>query len=243
LGLILEEGLSFDVFRKVLDSVKRSADECNVKVVTGDTKVVARGQCDGMYINTAGIGEAMGNFKLNKNRIKPGDALLVSGTVGDHGMAVLAVREGVNMENGPVSDTGPIYRLVEAAHEFGDEVRYMRDPTRGGTAAVLNEIALGTEIGFKLQNDKIPVSPGSMSLAEILGIDILNVACEGRMLLVCSDKAAGKILDKWKKIPEGTGAAIIGTATSDSERVVLQTVTGGTRLVDVPMGELLPRIC
>ena len=243
LGLILEEGLSFEILRMVLDTIKQTAEECNVKIVTGDTKVVSKGQCDGMYINTAGIGEALENFKLDKNKIILGDSVLVSGTIGDHGMAVLAAREGINIENGPVSDTASVHKLVEIAHEFGEDVRFMRDPTRGGLAAVLNEIASGTNIGFKLESDSISLSSGTDSISEILGIDPLNVACEGRMLLVCNTQIADEILKKWKQIPEGSGAAIIGKATSVAGRVELQTVTGGTRLVDVPQGELLPRIC
>lgn len=243
LGLILEEGVSLKTLRTVLDSIKKSAEECNVKIVTGDTKVVSKGQCDGMYINTAGIGEAFENLSLDKNKIVPGDSLLVSGTIGDHGMAVLAAREGINIQNGPISDTASVHKLVAITHEFANGVRFMRDPTRGGLAAILNEIVSETSIGFELKSDNIPVSPGANSLSEILGIDILNVACEGRMLLVCNNNSANEILKRWKMLPEGRGAAIIGTATSDSERVILQTVTGGKRLVDVPQGELLPRIC
>lgn len=268
LGLILEEGLPFDVFRIVLDSIKKSAEECNVKIVTGDTKVVAKGQCDGMYINTAGIGEALENFNLSKNRIVPGDALLVSGTIGDHGMAVLSAREGileVRSEEGSsenvgslnvgadpsarqfgnesclCSDTASVHRLVEIAHDFADEIRFMRDPTRGGVATVLNEIA--QNVGFVLESNKIPISPATSSISEILGIDILNVACEGRLLLVCSQKVADIILSRWKETPEGVNASIIGKATSEKGRVTIRTITGGTRLVDVPQGELLPRIC
>ena len=243
LGLILEEGLSLKVLRTVLDTIKRSTEECNVKVVTGDTKVVAKGQCDGMYINTAGIGEALENFNLSKFSIKPGDSVLVSGSIGDHGMAVLAAREGINIENGPISDTASVHRLVQLAHGFGNDVRFMRDPTRGGVAAVLNEIVSGTKIGFKLDSSKIPLSPGTGSISEILGIDPLSVACEGRMLLICKNDTAERILEKWKQIPEGKGAEIIGMATDVAERVELLTVTGGSRLVDVPQGELLPRIC
>ncbi len=243
LGLILEEGLSIEILRTILDTIKKTAEECNVKIVTGDTKVVAKGQCDGIYINTAGIGEALEKFNLDKNNIIPGDSVLVSGTIGDHGMAVLAAREGINIENGPVSDTASVHKLVKIAHEFGEDVRFMRDPTRGGVASVLNEIAAGTDIGFKLKSESIPLSRGTGSISEIMGIDPLNVACEGRMLLVCNSNSADKILERWKQIPEGREAAIIGKATSVAERVELLTVTGGTRLIDVPQGELLPRIC
>jgi len=243
LALILEEGLPLSVLRRILDTIKQSIDECNVRIVTGDTKVVSKGQCDGIYINTAGVGEAFESFQLDKTKIIPGDCVLVNGTIGDHGMAVLAAREGIDIENGPESDTASVHKLVEIASEYGSEVRFMRDPTRGGVAAVLNEIASGTKIGFQLESDKIPLSSGTQSISEILGIDILSVACEGRMLLICSKEVANDILKEWKQIPEGRGATVIGEAIDNPERVLISTLTGGSRLVDVPQGELLPRIC
>ena len=243
LALILEEGLEISLLQKILDTIKASADECGVKIVTGDTKVVAKGQCDKIFINTSGIGEAIPEFSLDKSRIKPGDNVIVSGTIGDHGMAILTAREGINIENGPTSDTASVHKLVQVASEFGSEVKFMRDPTRGGVATVLNEIVEGNNFGILLEDNKIPISPATASISEMLGIETMNLACEGRMLLVCSPKAADCILNKWKKMPEGKGAAMIGTVTEDPGRVILKTVTGGTRLVDVPLGELLPRIC
>ncbi|MCF7790963.1 MAG: hydrogenase expression/formation protein HypE [Victivallales bacterium] len=243
LSLIIEEGFEMSTFRKVLDTIKSSAEECGVKVVTGDTKVVAKGQCDKIFINTSGIGEAFSEFTLNKTNIKPGDKIIVNGTVGDHGMAVLTAREGINIINGPESDTASVHRLVESAREFGGHVKFMRDPTRGGVATVLNEIVENNNFGIKLKETELPVSPGTHSISEILGIDPLALACEGRMLLVCSPEVSEKILQKWKKFPEGKKAKVIGTATEDRGMVLLEAVTGGTRLVDVPLGELLPRIC
>ena len=243
LGLILEEGLEISLLRKVLDTIKTSADECGVKIVTGDTKVVASGQCDKIFINTSGIGEAIPSFDLDKSRIKPGDNIIVSGTIGDHGMAILTAREGIDIENGPTSDTASVHRLVQAAAENGADVKFMRDPTRGGVATVLNEIVEDKDFGILLEDNKIPLSASTNSISEMLGIDPMNLACEGRMLLVCSEKATDNILKKWKALPEGKGAEVIGNITEDSGRVVLKTVTGGTRLVDVPLGELLPRIC
>jgi len=243
LALILEEGLEIKTLRRILDTIKKSADECNVKIVTGDTKVVSKGQCDSIYINSSGIGEALPNFNLSRNFIKKGDKILVSGNIGDHGMAVLAAREGINIENGPKSDTGTVHRLVQAAYKYAKDVRFMRDPTRGGVATVLNEAVSNTEIGILLESSKIPLDPGTSAIAELLGIELLNVACEGRMLLISAAETAEKILAAWKHLPEGKNAAIIGEVNSDKERVAIKTITGGIRLVDVPMGELLPRIC
>jgi hydrogenase expression/formation protein HypE len=243
LGLILEEGLEISVLRKILDTIKTSADECGIKIVTGDTKVVAKGQCDKIFINTSGIGEQITNFNLDKSRIKPGDNIIVSGTIGDHGMAILTAREGINIENGPTSDTASVHKLVQAAAKFGSDIKFMRDPTRGGVATVLNEIVSDSNFGFLLDDSNIPVSAATSSISEMLGIEPMNLACEGRMLLICSPKSTEKLLKVWKNMPEGRDATVIGTATEDKERVVLKTVTGGTRLVDVPLGELLPRIC
>ena len=243
LALILEEGLEIELLRKILDTIKQSADECGVKVVTGDTKVVAKGQCDKIFINTSGIGEAFPDFELSKSRIEPGDNIIASGNIGDHGMAILTAREGINIENGPKSDTASVHRLVQIASEFGKDVKFMRDPTRGGVATVLNEIVEGQNFGIMLKDSDIPVSSGTATISEMLGIDPLTLACEGRMLLVCSEDITEDILYKWKQTPEGSGAKVIGKVTDDSERVILETVTGGTRLVDIPLGELLPRIC
>lgn len=244
LGLILEEGLPLAKLRLVLDSIKQAADACGVQVVTGDTKVVAKGQCDGIYINTAGIGEKYPNFNLAKSRIAEGDKILVSGRIGDHGMAVLTAREELPVANGPKSDSAPVHRLVEKAHQYGEEVKFMRDPTRGGLAAVLNEIVAGSKAGITLKENDIPISRETGGVAEMLGIDLLNVACEGRMLLICSASVAENILQDWQSMPEGKQAAVIGKVDlAYGGKVALETFTGGSRIVSVPRGELLPRIC
>lgn len=244
LALILEEGLPFETLHRILDSIKTAADFCGVEIVTGDTKVVSQGQCDGIYINTAGIGEKFPGFELNKTRISPGDSILVSGPIGDHGMAVLTVREEIPIENGPKTDSGSVHRLVKQAHEYADSVKFMRDPTRGGVAAVLNEIVSDADFGITLVENDIPISRETGGIAEMLGIDLLNVACEGRMLLICDSNKADNILEAWKKFPEGENAAIIGSVDSETPgKVKLKTFTGGTRIVSVPKGELLPRIC
>jgi len=243
LALILEEGLPLVTLGRVLDSVKRAAAECGVAVVTGDTKVVARGQCDGMYVNTAGIGELMDGFDLGAARVSVGDHILVSGPVGDHGMAVLAAREGIRITHGVSSDTGPVHRLVEAAREQAGGVKFMRDPTRGGLAAVLNEVVEGQDRGILIHETELPYSTGAKAAAEMLGVDLLQVASEGRLVMICSAAVSGEVLKAWRALPEGLGAVRIGEVTDTQGRVVLETVTGGRRLVDVPRGELLPRIC
>ena len=244
LALILEEGLPVASLRRILNSVKNAADKCDVKIVTGDTKVVAKGQCDGIYINTAGIGEKISNFYLSKDRIAEGDAVLVSGPIGDHGMAVMTAREELPIESGPESDSASVHNLVKAARKYAKDVKFMRDPTRGGLAAVLNEITAGSEIGIALKENDIPISPETGSIAEMLGIDLLNVACEGRMLLICNPLSADDILKNWHSTTEGAGAKIIGSVNKKNPgRVTMQTFTGGSRIVSVPRGELLPRIC
>jgi len=243
LALILEEGLPFSVLRRVLDAVRAAADACGVTVATGDTKVVARGQGDGLYVNTAGIGLMLPGFVLGPERIREGDCVLVSGTLADHGMAVLAARQNMDFANGPQSDTGSVHRLVRAVQECGAAVRFMRDPTRGGAGAVLNEIVEGRELGILLQECDLPLAPATRAVAEMLGIDPLHVASEGRLILICAADAADAILNRWQALPEGAGAVRLGAVTRDRGRVVLETVAGGRRLVDVPRGELLPRIC
>jgi hydrogenase expression/formation protein HypE len=243
LGLILEEGLPLDTLRAVLDSVRDAARHCEVHIVTGDTKVVPKGQCDGLYINTAGVGVALPGFRLGVNRLADGDRVLVSGPVGDHGFAVLAAREGIDIENGPRSDSAPVHRLAAACSPRAGDVKFMRDPTRGGLAAVLNEVVENTAFGIQLDECAIPVSQPARAVAEMLGLDPLHVASEGRLVAVCSADAEKCILDAWRRLPAGTRSAAVGTVTADAGRVILHTVTGGRRLVDVPHGELLPRIC
>ncbi len=243
LGLILEEGLPLTTLRQVLDAVREAAQACDVRVVTGDTKVVRRGQCDGMYVNTSGIGEAFPGFDLGPDRVTPGDVVLVSGPLGDHGMAVLAAREGLVLAAGPRSDTGPVHRLVEAAQPWAAQVRFMRDPTRGGLSAVLNEIVAGRSVGIELREVDVPFCATTRAAAEITGLDLLQVASEGRLVAICGPGVGAPILEAWRAQPEGRGAVRIGEVTDEAGRVVLQTSIGGRRLVDLPHGELLPRIC
>jgi len=243
LGLILEEGLPIEILRTVLDAISSAASACQVSIATGDTKVVQQGQCDGMYINTAGIGQRISDFTLGVQHIRPGDAVLVSGPLADHGMAVLSAREELAVRKGPVSDTGPVHGLVKAAIPFASSVRFMRDPTRGGAAAVLNEMVQNTDVGVLLNECDLPFSSKTKAVAEMMGIDLLHVASEGRMILICDASDADHILAAWRALPEGTGAVQMGVITDDKHQVVMETQMGGKRLVDVPRGELLPRIC
>jgi len=244
LGLILEEGLPLPLLRRVLDSVKKAIDLCAVQIVTGDIKVVGPGQADGIYINTAGIGAAIPGFNLDLARISPGDKVLVSGTLAEHGAAVLTVRENINFSSTLKSDSAPVHRLVQALQPEADAVKFMRDPTRGGVAAVLNEIVAGRGFGITINEAALPVTPEVRAVADLLGLEILHLASEGRVLAVCAEAAAGTVLSAWRQRPEGAGARIIGEITaSDPGLVVLVTAIGGKRLMAPPHGELLPRIC
>lgn len=242
-GLIIEEGLPLSTLHRILDSMKKAADDCGVIVVTGDTKVVGQGQSDGLYINTSGIGEMMDGFTLSPDSISDGDDIIVSGNLGDHGFAVLAARKNINISSDLQSDTAPVHRLVLASQPFAGEIKFMRDPTRGGLASVLNEIAENRNITIQLNENCIPFSTGVKALSETLGIDPLHVASEGRVVMICSSKVSGCILDTWKTMPEGRNARKIGSVFAGKGRVTIKTITGGQRIVDVPRGELLPRIC
>lgn len=243
LSLILEEGLAFSVFRRILDDVQRAATRCGVVVATGDTKVVSKGQCDGVYISTSGVGELLPGFSLGISRIFLGDKVVVSGPLGDHAMAVMSVRENLPLSRGPVSDSGPVHKLTTACLPFAEEIKVMRDPTRGGLAAVLNELLAGVDGGIVLHESSLPFSREAKAVAEMLGFDLLQAACEGRVVAVCSAAVAERLVSTWREFPEGRGAAIVGEIVAGRNSVVLSTVAGGSRLVDIPEGELLPRIC
>lgn len=243
LALIIEEGFSFTSLRQILDAVQKAAKDCSIQIVTGDTKVVPRGQCDGIYINTAGIGQRIVGFELDVASIAKGDNIIVSGNLGDHGMAVMAAREGLPATGKLRSDSAPVHRLVMGIESMASHIRFMRDPTRGGLAATLNEVVEDANIGIALKEDRLPFSKQAKGLAEMLGFDLLHVASEGRMMCVCSGEVASQVVDTWRALPEGKDAQIIGEVSNDAGRVVLETSIGGRRIVDVPQGELLPRIC
>ncbi|NGZ06173.1 MAG: hydrogenase expression/formation protein HypE [Magnetococcales bacterium] len=244
LAMILEEGLPVMTLRRVLDAIRLAADHADVAVVTGDTKVVKRGQCDGIYITTSGIGAALPGFSLSIAQIQPGDKVLVSGCLGDHGAAILAAREGFPAEHSPKSDSRPLHRLVEGMAELAAGVRFMRDPTRGGLATILNEMTAGQRFGMRIRARDLPFSPAASALAEMMGLDLLHVASEGCLVLVCAASVADGILDIWHTLPEGRDAREVGIVTGEhGGRVILESAIAGERVVDVPSGELLPRIC
>lgn len=244
LAMVIEEGTSKALVRQALDSARAAAESVGAPIITGDTKVVRRGQCDGLYLTTAGIGEAMPGFRLDRRSFEDGDAILVSGALGDHGMAVMAARERLPASEALQSDSAPVLELVEAMQPWAAAVRFMRDPTRGGAAAALNELAEGTPFGAEIREADLPYRPAARALAELLGLELIRVACEGRILAVVAESAAEDILSAWRALPRGREARRIGRLTrANAGRVVMETLVGGRRMVDRPQGEPLPRIC
>lgn len=243
-GLILEEGFPTSQLAKILESMARAADEAEVEIVTGDTKVVPRGSADGIFINTSGIGRIETGLRLSPNRISEGDEILVSGPVGNHGMAVMLSRAEFSFDFDLVSDSASVWPLVERLLELGSGLKFLRDPTRGGLAAVLNEMARQSGKGIVVEETAIPLDPSVVAAAEILGIDPFQAANEGMIVAVVEKGMAKAALDLWRDCPSASRAAIIGCITSrSSSKVILKTRIGGSRVLAEPSGELLPRIC
>jgi hydrogenase expression/formation protein HypE len=244
-GFILEEGLELDVLDRVLDAMARAADDAGVQVVTGDTKVVERGKADGMFVNTTGVGVLSDGFRPDPTAALPGDVVLVSGPLGRHGVAVMAAREDLAFEAEVQSDTASLFPLVERVRdEVGPYVRVLRDPTRGGLASALNEIAMSSGVGVELDEHTLPV-PGPVAAAcEMLGLDPLYVANEGVLTAIVAPEATQRALEALRSQPVGIHAAVIGRVVEDHPgMVVLRTALGGTRVVDMLPGDQLPRIC
>ena len=246
LSFILEEGFSFSDFRSIVSSIADEAKKAGVSIVTGDTKVVDSGKGDGIYINTAGIGFQK-TVLPGKSAIRPGDAVLVSGTIGCHGAAVMMARSGLLREGSPlVSDCQPLHRISAAALEAAGNgsIRILRDPTRGGVATTLNEFTEQMPFSIELDETALPVDPAVEAACDMLGLDPLYCACEGRMLAVCAPESSEAVLDAIKKIPGGENAARIGTVTEDMPgKVLLKTPIGGRRILAKLTGMQLPRIC
>ena len=243
-GFILEEGLPITELVGIVNRMAAAARAAGVDIVTGDTKVVERGHGDGVYINTAGIGVVPPGIDLGPHQIRPGDALLVSGTLGDHGMAIMSVREGLEFEAAIASDTAPLHGLVARMLAACPEIRLLRDPTRGGVATSLNEIADLAKLGLEIDEQAIPVTPVVANACEILGLDPLQVANEGKLLAVVPAEAAEAVLAAMRAHADGREATILGRVVADHPRlVVVRTAIGGTRVVPMPIGEQLPRIC
>jgi hydrogenase expression/formation protein HypE len=243
-GFVVEEGFPVADLRRVAASMARAAAAANISVVAGDTKVVERDKADGIYLNTAGIGIVANDVALGPERVQPGDRVLVSGTIGDHGMAVMIARGELALEVDLKSDTAPVHKLAAALLELGAEIRWLRDPTRGGLATALNELAQQANLAVSLTETALPIRPSVAGACEILGIDPLYVANEGRLVAVVAAEAANDALETLKGQPLGTEAAIVGEIRTDPEGfVLLETGFGGSRIVDMLVGDPLPRIC
>ena len=244
-SFILEEGFPLADLARIAESMGAAAREAGVKIVTGDTKVVERGKADGVFISTAGIGLVPEGLSLSGDRARPGDAILVSGTMGDHGVAIMSSRENLQFDTAIVSDSAALHGLVaDMVAACGPQLRLMRDPTRGGLAATLNEIAHQSGVGVRIEEDALPVKPQVAAACELLGLDPLFVANEGKLVAFVAPEAAEKLLAAMRAHPLGRDAAIIGHAVEDAHHFVQMTTSfGGGRIVDWLSGEQLPRIC
>jgi hydrogenase expression/formation protein HypE len=242
-GFVVEEGLSFEILQRVVKSIRDAASEAGVFIAAGDTKVVQRGGADKLFINTSGIGLVDENIDISGANAKVGDVLIVSGTLGDHGIAVMSAREDLGFTTDLQSDVAPLNHLVRDMLEAG-EVHVLRDPTRGGLATTLNEIAKQSNVVIELQDQQIPVKPQVRAACEMLGFDPLYVANEGKLIAFVKADDAEKILGVMKQNPYGQESVVIGKVIGQGKsQVRLKTAIGGTRLVDMLPGEMLPRIC
>jgi len=243
-GFILEEGFPVADLTRVVESMRRAADRAGVQVVTGDTKVVEKGKADGCYINTAGVGLIERDVTLGVATAQPGDAIIVSGPVGDHGITIMLARGELDIEADLESDTAPLNTLVAGLLDAVPRTRALRDATRGGVATILNEIARAADVGLTVSEDAVPVRAAVRGAAELLGIDPMYVACEGRLIAVVPGEDADRAVAALRSHPLGERAAIIGEVTADQPGIVLlKTAFGGTRIVDLLVGDPLPRIC
>ena len=244
---ILEEGFSLKELERIIKSMADTCKEAGVAIVTGDTKVIERGRNDGLYISTTGIGEAIVSEPTSGNRAKPGDEVLVSGTMGDHGMAILSHREGMSFGSPIESDTAPLAQMVANILKAAPNTHVLRDPTRGGLATTLNEIAQQSDVGILLNEESIPVRPEVQAACEFLGLDPLYVANEGKLLCIVPENEAQAALEAMKASPYGENASVVGKVVDEKTVaagfVEMETLMGGRRMVDWLAGEQLPRIC
>ena len=243
-GFIIEEGFPLSDLEQILVSMEKAALEAEVQIVTGDTKVVPRGAVDKIFINTSGIGLIPEGIHIAGQNAQTGDAVLVSGTLGDHGLTILSKREGLAFESSLKSDAAPLNHLVRDMLQAGLEIHVLRDPTRGGLATTLNEIAGQSQVGLEIWEEAIPIRDSVAAASEILGLDPLYVANEGKLIAILPQSQAEAVLALMKKNPYGQEAAIIGEVRIENPgKVVMKTIIGGKRLVDMLTGEQLPRIC
>jgi hydrogenase expression/formation protein HypE len=243
-GFILEEGLPITDLRRIVLSMRAAALEAGVSIVTGDTKVVGRGSADKLFINTSGIGSVPAGVQISADRARPGDAVLLSGTVGDHGMAIMSTRQSLGLEGTIASDTAPLHELVARMLDACPEIHTLRDPTRGGVAATWQEIAARSGVGIEVEEEAIPVRDEVRGACELLGFDPLHVANEGKLVAFVPEPHAEAVLGAMRSHPLGRRAARVGSVTGEhAGLVVVRTSIGGTRVLERPYGELLPRIC
>ncbi len=243
-GFIIEEGLPIADLKRIVASMAQAAAAAGVTVVTGDTKVVDRGHGDGLYVNTAGVGLLPDGVDLGPHRVAPGDVVIVSGPIAQHGVAVLSVREGLEFGSEIVSDTAALHRLVASLIDAGADLHMLRDPTRGGVAATLNEIAASAQVGVRIVERDVPVADDVRAACGFLGLDPLYVANEGRLVAFVGRQDADRVLALMQAHPDSPGATVIGEVVAEHPgTVVARTGIGGTRVVDLPLAEQLPRIC
>ena len=244
LAYVIEEGLPIDELRKVTESVARAAVRAGVRIVTGDTKVVGRGAADGLFVNTAGIGLVASGVTVGADRAAVGDAVILSGPIGLHGIAIMSVREGLEFEVEIASDTQALNGLVAAIVAACPDVHVLRDPTRGGLASALNEIAAASGVGIELREETIPIPGPVRAACEMLGLDPLHVANEGKLVAIVPASSAEAVLAAMRAVPEGAEAVEIGRVVADHPAMVtIRTIVGSERIVDMLVGEQLPRIC
>jgi len=244
LSFIIEEGLPVADLQKILVSIKKAADEAEVKIVTGDTKVVNRGSADRLFINTSGIGVIPEGVDISAANARPGDKIIISGNIGDHGIAVLSQREGLKFKLPVPSDCAPLNGLVADILAASKKIRCLRDPTRGGLATTLNDFAERSSVGILIEENKIPINKAVLAACELLGFDPLYIANEGKLVAIAVAEDASTILAEIKRNKYGSEATIIGEVVAEHPgQVVMKTALGASRIVDMPVGELLPRIC
>jgi len=243
-ALILEEGLPMEDLWRIIVSMKEAAQEADVQIVTGDSKVVERGKGDGIFINTAGIGAVLPGVEVGPQQVQAGDEIVLSGPLGLHGIAIMALREGLSLDADVKSDSAPVFPMVKALAEEGIEIHMLRDPTRGGLSSALNEMATKSRIGMLIEEERLPIGPEVQGVCEILGLDPLYVANEGNFIAVVKEGQSEQAVEVLRKNPSGRQAVCIGRAvTEHPQTVVMRTRIRGERIVDVMSGEQLPRIC
>ena len=243
-SLVIEEGLPLSDLKKIIVSMREASEEAGVQIVTGDVKVVNRGGADKIFINTSGVGIIAPSVNISSCNARPGDKVILSGTIGDHGMTIMMQRESLGLSGSLMSDCAPLNSLVADMLEVSTNIRCLRDPTRGGIAATLNELAHSSGVSIVVEENKLPVTDEVRSVCELLGLDVLHVANEGKLVGIVAPEDAENLVNRMKKNKYGVHEVIIGEVQKEHPgRVILKTFMGSSRIVDMPLGELLPRIC